>query len=74
MPVPPLPASCSVEALRSWLAFHECVDHADMARAVRALVEAKVRWAILYAASAYDVDALREDVDSIVACSLRGAP
>ena len=58
MPTPPLPsrdddehgampADCRVETLRAWLATNECVDHADMARTVRALVEAKVREAVM---------------------------
>lgn len=69
-----LPKSCEVEALAEWQS--EIWDAnssgpalaADLAlgAAIRALLEAKVREACLYAAGEYDVDALREDVDSIV--------
>ena len=82
MPTPPLPsrdddehgampADCRVETLRAWLATNECVDHADMARAVRALVEAKVREAVCDA----DLhDALDEAIADHIVSRVLGAP
>lgn len=81
MPTPPLPsrnddelgampADCRVETLRAWLATNECVDHADMARAVRALVESKCVSAVI----AYDAMANGDPkLDDVIARVLGGA-
>lgn len=48
-----LPPSCSVADLAAWLQLEGGATYAHMARAVRALVEAKVREAVSEASAIY---------------------